>query len=397
MVVGVRQLQPDVGNQATQDLQKETQAWLQKNSLRSLPNSRLQQILLPSEDGTSTKVEKHINDLRLRADAFYQRGELDQAVLVYQELIRALTQLQRPTETQIESLQKLRLQTASRLLALGESLTDDQQKVIATLLNDALRANPRMELLPSKYPPVLRKRFARARAHLAENQRVPLFIKTNPTNAVVFVEGRKVGLAPLQLLDALHSGTYRIWAEKDGVRSPTRTIQVHHQKVELELDFDAQFRFIKQTNTFVLPPKDSNLFSFCHGLSVAAGETPLLMVGEIGQQQKSVMAIYIDARQKEAVHFALTHFEHPQQRDGALRQSLNTLFKGTPQALTPNNPIDTPNTKAISIGETKPAISGASWALIGTSSVIVLGAVTAGFLLWPTQEPQGTLRVEVVP
>ena len=394
-VVGFAQSRADVQKQTPQTLQQQTLTWLQENSITSQSYSHLHKAILPFEDGEAIKTKKRLEELRQRADSLYQMGKLNKSVVVYQELIQALVELQRPSETQITSLRKLRLQTASRLLALGESLTAEQEEVIATLLDDALKANPLMELLPSKYPPVLRKRFARARAHLAENKRVPLFVKTAPSNAIVYVEGRKVGFAPLQLLDALHAGSYRIWAEKDGIRSTTQVVQVHHQKIQLEFDFQTQFRFLENANTFVLPPKDTNFFTFCSGLSSLESSTPILLVGELTERQNSVVALLID--QKEVARFAITAFKEPQERSSALQQSLNVLFHGSPQRLTPDNLIDNQNSSTALAQEADPAISGAAWVLLGTSTVLVLGAITAGFLLWPTQEPQGTLRVEVVP
>ena len=96
------------------------------------------------------------------------------------------------------------------------------------------------------------------------------------------------------------------------------------------------------------------------------------------------------------MQIATAPFESPVQRSSALHQVLEEIFLGSPLPLTNNNWVDNPNPKANT--ETYlPGLSGAAWGLIGASTVLVLGAVAAGFLLWPTQEPQGTLRVEVVP
>ena len=143
-------------------------------------------------------------------------------------------------------------------LLVSENLADKA----TPLLRAALKANPLLELDAAQYPPKLRKHFARIRSAWAQEPKNNFLIRSQPEQAVVFMEGQSLGLTPLHLLNYVSEGTYRLWLQKDNVRTTTRWITVDDKTVSINFDFQTQYYFDAVKQVFHLQPATINLHEF---------------------------------------------------------------------------------------------------------------------------------------
>ena len=355
--------------------------WLAQRRIPSLAET-------PNGPGSGVQ-DVALEELQRQADLEFQAGELTQAVASYQRLIAELTNVDKPSLKQAKWLERLRLQTASKRMAF-ETKDEASKDDVENLLAAAFKANPHLELPPSKYPPALRSRFARMRARVTKNARVPLFVSTQPQGATVYVEGLKVGLTPLKLLDKLYDGTYRIWVERNGVQSTTRVTRVQGEQVNLNFVLQEPNPYPRSDGIVSLEAPAQDLPKLCQQLLAKPPNHPILLVGHVdGPASPQTVAVLLDPSRKNDRLFVRGSGggEH-------LPAVLNELFDGAPIPLNDAS-------WATAVGSSRPtqptssSLTPTAWFMLGTSAAVLVGAVSAGFLLWPTETPEGHLRVEV--
>jgi hypothetical protein len=142
-------------------------------------------------------------------------------------------------------LENARILAAARLVGLAganETGRADSPQGQAALehLKGALRSNAQLDLAPEKYPPKLRKLLQLARRQVNGEGVGDLFVQSDVQGAKVMVEGRSVGLTPLNLLGLLPRGRHRVWLEGFGRRSVQRWVEVGQKpaRLRVELHFE---------------------------------------------------------------------------------------------------------------------------------------------------------------
>lgn len=98
-----------------------------------------------------------------------------------------------------------------------------------------VRAAPDLEPDPAEHPPRLLGELSRARAALAAAPQGALLVSTSAPGARVFVDGREVGEAPLEL--AVARGRHRVSGLHGELRVGPLAVEVGDGRQELRLDF----------------------------------------------------------------------------------------------------------------------------------------------------------------
>jgi hypothetical protein len=332
--------------------------------------------------------EKLLQEKTQEAGKAYEDGSIETALPLYLEAIHILTQLNRPSPQHIQTLAQLRLTTANRLLALEGFETKANQ-----LLRDALKANPHLELNAAQYPPRLRKRFAQIRNEWAKEKKNNFLIRSTPSEAVVFLEGHSVGLTPLHLLNHLSAGTYRLWVEKEGVRTTTRRLTVKAETVDEYFDFQTNYYFKAATQSFHLDPQEIQLHAFLTSLQKHQTNSSFILTGILASDDAwDMFSIKVD---QTNISYITTMVPSLSEKHllSASQQHAQAITAQTLEIL-PNDNFFNP--KAVQIQN--PKISQwQAWGLLGLSTLVLGATVSAAFLLWPTAEEEGHLQISVVP
>lgn len=343
-------------------------------------NQRHQQKDLDQENLLQTTLD--------RAKHTYENDSIEEALPVYLDAIRILASFKRPSSEQVQTLAQLRLNTANRLLALKGFETKANE-----LLKDALKANPHLELNTAQFPPRLRKRFAQIRNSWAEENKNDFMIRSIPSQAVVYVEGHSVGLTPLHLLNHLGAGTYRIWVEKEGTRSSTRTLTVDTEKVDVSFDIQTDYYFKAASQSFHLDPQEVQLYSFLSSLQQTKTARPFVLTGIlVSDKDWDVFSIKVEPKNISFIKTTVPSLSESVLRDVTVKHA-QAISNDTLKALTKNNFF---NPQAVQIKS--PKISKwQTWGLLGVSTLVLGATISTAFLLWPTVEEEGHLQISVVP
>ncbi|MDP2342474.1 MAG: PEGA domain-containing protein [Deltaproteobacteria bacterium] len=160
----------------------------------------------------------------------------------------AITQLEGGSDLSVEKaalLEQSRLTCAQRLLGLaGPSETGNGETKNGTRarahLAKVLKANPGFVLDASRYPPKLHALLAKAAADVKAAGQGGLAVRSSPSGATVFLEGRALGVTPLSLAGAVPVGRHRLWLDLGGRRSITRVVDVE-AGVPLPVEIDVGF------------------------------------------------------------------------------------------------------------------------------------------------------------
>ena len=373
-------------NQASLILKKELRKKLQHAGLRIKANFSVQ--LSPSTEQDDTAKTTRFQKTIEQANEVYTEGNLEHALPLYIEAIELLASLNRPTQEQIEALSHLRLQTANKLL-VSENLADKA----TPLLRAALKANPLLELDAAQYPQKLRKHFARIRSAWAQEPKNNFLIRSQPEQAVVFMEGQSLGLTPLHLLNYVSEGTYRLWLQKDNVRTTTRWITVDDKPVSINFDFQTQYYFDAVKQVFHLQPATINLHEFTQNLQASALSRPLLLTGLLEHDTSwDVFTLWIDDNDCGLIRSRITTLENTELLRVA-QSHANAVMARQWQPLEATNFFNPKLTSP----KSNPNEEWKTWTLLGASAVILGATITSALLLWPTTAEEGQLKVSVVP
>lgn len=189
-------------------------------------------------------VRERQDDLerKLRAaQALGNGGDVEAGLDALRVLLNDCLQEPRVTPALLALQRKARLAAVMQLIALAGSeetgkAESAQGKEAVSLLAGALHADPSFDLSPAEYPPKVLRLLGVARAQVRAAPRAGLFVDSTPHGARVFLEGRQVGVTPLQSLDVAPAGLYRVWVEHEERRSQTRWVQLDHSTARLEFD-----------------------------------------------------------------------------------------------------------------------------------------------------------------
>jgi len=103
------------------------------------------------------------------------------------------------------------------------------------LLDRYLRATPEGQADPDLYPARFIQQLEQARSSLRAEPTRTLRVSARDDGAAVFLNGRGVGVAPLELV--VPRGRYRLAGVRDGVRVHPRLVDLQDADAELTLDF----------------------------------------------------------------------------------------------------------------------------------------------------------------
>jgi hypothetical protein len=99
-----------------------------------------------------------------------------------------------------------------------------------------LRLEPSFQLDPDYFAPSIRKRFDKVRSELARSRKEALTVRSTPSGAEVFLDGKRMGQTPFSAEVA--AGTYQIILSKDGTSSFAHTALA---KSDVTLHVDLKF------------------------------------------------------------------------------------------------------------------------------------------------------------
>jgi hypothetical protein len=99
-----------------------------------------------------------------------------------------------------------------------------------------LRLEPSFQLDPDYFAPSLRKRFDKLRSDLARSRKEALAVRSTPSGAEVFLDGRRMGQTPFSA--EVVAGTYQVIVNKDGTSSFAHAVVV---KSDVTLHVDLKF------------------------------------------------------------------------------------------------------------------------------------------------------------
>jgi hypothetical protein len=190
-----------------------------------------------------------IQAMEKQANTLYAIGDLELGIKKMQQVIGLLVEDVAITTEKRVLLQKLRIGTARRLLALGgqeetgAGETSEGRQALQ-LLKDAKRTNPKLYLEKQRHPPRMRRLFHHAKRQLFRDKPEGIWVQSEPVGAKVIVEGHIVGITPLKLKRGFFPGRYRVWIESENRRSLTRTVQLGAKPVKLHVDLVTEHRFL---------------------------------------------------------------------------------------------------------------------------------------------------------
>ncbi|MEW5848891.1 MAG: PEGA domain-containing protein [Myxococcota bacterium] len=206
-----------------------------------LSDDETRQRMLGPTGAAGTQDMARIRQLMDESEKLFREFNLQQsrdAIVRAVELLEADAEL---TQEKVDALQLARLRAANVLLAIagnketgkGETEVGRQARVH---LQNAVRVNPLLNLDAAEYPPRMRRLMDGARAEVSKAGVGALAVTSEPNGAVVFLEGRRLGPTPLKLAEAAPRGSYRLWVERDGLRSLQRRVELGEREVVLEVD-----------------------------------------------------------------------------------------------------------------------------------------------------------------
>jgi len=210
---------------------------------------------------------------------------------------------------------------------------------------------------------------------------------------VVFVEGHSVGLTPLHLLNHLGAGTYRLWVEKDGVRTSTRWLTVATSKVKEDFDFQVNYHFKAENASFHLDPEKVQLHTFLTSLQKLQTSTPIILTGILASDKTwDIFSIQVEPTNISFIKTTVPSLSETNLLNVS-QQHAQAIVTQTLEVL-PNDNFFNP--KAV---QTQSPIMSQwqTWGLLGLSTLVLTATVSAAFLLWPTAEEEGHLKISVVP
>ena len=191
---------------------------LVRNEVKNNDEVQLQKgpVFIPEAVATEVKPmsDKDLKDaekLYAAGEAAYQELELDKAIAAFKGAVDKY-------ESSLAMIQNFDPVVDTLLMLAVCYYRRDKEDDGAKMLVKVIRLRPELVLDPEKYPPMFRNTVETIRTQLLRRTRGEAEVIANAEGATVFLDGRKVGTAPLLLKD-LVPGEHYVRVEKEGLQT----------------------------------------------------------------------------------------------------------------------------------------------------------------------------------
>lgn len=223
---------PEVANQFTELLTNEMK---NADSLQAIEGPKI-----------VTKKKASVSEPNIDKDAI-QRGVEKAKVGIEEIKNQEFEKAIKPLKDAIQILEKniLYLEDTATLtdayLALsvayfGTGMEDEGE----TYIRKCVRLDPYKEINPEQYPPLYLRIYDGIRKQTFQLPRGSIRVNSNPSGAIIFVDGKQVGTTPALLKEAI-KGEHYIRVERSGETPYYKTVNViPNQTVEINVDFSGE-------------------------------------------------------------------------------------------------------------------------------------------------------------
>jgi len=170
--------------------------------------------------------------LLAQAEKLSNDGKAKEALAVLDKLVETLETAQEPSDGQLDLLRRARIRAAGILVAASKG-TDQMSRANSeeglrarSYLKAIVRTFPMFALAAAQYTPSVRLVLDYARLDVEKEPKAALSVTSDIPGAEVMLEGRSLGVTPLQTAAVLPEGRYRVWTRLGARRSRTRFINV---------------------------------------------------------------------------------------------------------------------------------------------------------------------------
>jgi tetratricopeptide (TPR) repeat protein len=214
------------------------------------------------DDGLKRNPRLEMKDLDTRLADFAQevpQEQIDQGRLLLQEGQKALTALELPVAIKklgqaVEVLSKVlpyvkKQELADAMMALGASHFENGDKKEAKRTFERLitwRSDYKVDM--SKYPPAILAVVEDVRKEVEKQKRGSLEIRSEPSGAQAYVDGRYIGVTPC-FADGLIVGEHWVTLKKEGYKKAVMAAQVSskvQQLVSLPMERSTKYLLVEQ-------------------------------------------------------------------------------------------------------------------------------------------------------
>jgi hypothetical protein len=178
------------------------------------------------------QASKSVDDLQRQVDLvqtqFYQ-GDRAAAERAVPEMLVEIERLP-------PSAERWKMAVAALLLQSQIDRERGKQDAADEAFRRVLRLEPAFQLDPDYFAPSIRKHFDKLRTELARSRKEALAVRSSPSGAEVFLDGKRMGQTPFS--GEVPPGTYQVILDKDGLSSFAHGVIV---KSDLTLHVDLKF------------------------------------------------------------------------------------------------------------------------------------------------------------